>query len=265
MKNQYLKLIFPLLTLLILSTSSCFNDRKNTGWAEQNLNGNVRSLTEVTYEAIERFGIIEKGGRLEDFRYINYQLEFDEKGNLTERRGYNQDESLSFKTNYKYNDKGYKTELSVYNPDGSLRYKTIFKTDELGKIIEEYGYDSEGSLERVEKHEYNDNGKIIETKSYKPDGTLFTQMTHKYDEKGNTIERCLRLPNLEEYDIKNVYKHDDKGNVIEENLFHASNNISSKKTTYEYEFDQSGNYIKKIVFENGVPKQVVEREIEYFE
>ena len=37
------------------------------------------------------------------------------------------------------------------------------------------------------------------------------------------------------------------------------------KVTYKYEFDKKDNWIKKIIYEEGKPTFIVNREIEYYD
>ena len=49
------------------------------------------------------------------------------------------------------------------------------------------------------------------------------------------------------------------------NVIINADGILSSKETYKYEFDEKGNWIKRINFINQIPKLIDEREYEYYE
>lgn len=108
------------------------------------------------------------------------------------------------------------------------------------------------------------------------------KFSYKYDQKGNRIEHTA-------YDIKYSYQYNDKGQVIEENIHDEMDKISTKtiikydkkgnfikKTahyldvstkenyTYQYTYDQKGNWVKRIEYKDKNPIQITERVIEYY-
>ena len=85
----------------------------------------------------------------------------------------------------------------------------------------------------------------------------------KRDDKGNEIEEN-KYNTQGKLDLKFTWKRDDNSNVIEENIYSADGKLDHK-TTFKYEFDEKGNWIKKITFKNQIPKSIKEREFEYRE
>ena len=70
---------------------------KQTDLEKDKLKGKVKSTTSSKYEAVEKFGEVQKG-------------------------------SLRSKEIYKYDESGNKTEEAYYNSDGSLDFKIVYKT-----------------------------------------------------------------------------------------------------------------------------------------
>lgn len=95
----------------------------------KNLNGNVKSIREIKFTAIDKFGEISK----RDIEWDNnsYTL-FNNNGNLIELSFYNSDGCLDSKVTYKYDDNGNKIEWNSYNSDGSLDEKYTAKYDDKG-------------------------------------------------------------------------------------------------------------------------------------
>ena len=226
------------IVLAMFCLASCEKSTQKNDLAELKLNGKVKSIREIPYKAVEKFGEVVKGDAL-GFEQI-LQITFNEKGNKIESNSFNSDGSLSFKYTYKYDDKGNQIESNSFNPDGSLSFKYTCK--------------------------YDDKGNQIEENSFNPDGNLVDKYTYKYDDKGNKIE--LNYFNSDgSLFLKSTSKYDDKGNEIERNSFISDVNLDDKYT-YKYTYDQQGNWIQQIAYKvkNGVekPSRIVERTIEYY-
>lgn len=110
------------------------------------------------------------------------------------------------------------------------------KYDDQGNRIEENGYNSDGNLSFKYTYKYDDQGNRIEVNEYNSDGSIYGRCTYKYNEKGNRIE-------------ENEYDTDDS---------------LSYKYTYKYEYDTYGNWVKRIDFEDEIPRYILEREYEYY-
>jgi hypothetical protein len=63
------------------------------------------------------------------------------------------------------------------------------------------------------------------------------------------------------FDFKTQFQYDNKGNVIER--FDPEDKSSS--LIYEYEFDETGNWIRSTSLRNGAKLSMIEREIKYFD
>ena len=224
--------------LAMFCLASCEKSTQKNDLTEEKLKGKVKSIREIPYEAVEKFGEVVKGDALGFGK--NLQITFNEKGNKLEENWFNPDGRLDFKWTYKYDDKGNKIELNSFNHDGSLDSKFTFK--------------------------YDDKGNQIEQNWFNPDGRLDFKWTYKYDDKGNQIEEN-GFNSDGRLSFKSTYKYDDKGNKIEENSFNPDGSLYYK-ATYKYTYDQQGNWTQQITYKvkNGVekPSQIVERTIEYY-
>ena len=122
-----------------------------------------------------------------------------------------------------------------------------------GKVLSysEFSYEAKDRFGNIEKGErkrryrsrydclivYDKNGNEIEVNKYNSDGSLSYKYTHKYDENGNKTER---------------------------NSYNSDGSLSSKYI-YKYELDEQGNWIKKIIFMDGIPEYIRERQYEYYD
>ena len=150
---------------IILATlsASCNQSEKKNDLTEKNLKGKVKSIKETPYEAVDKFGQIEKGNVLYD-DYTSFTI-YDEKGNIIEENYYDSDGNLSSKDTYEYDEKGNNIEKNNYDSDGSLNSKTTYKYDEKGNMIE-YNTDGRFGEKYTYKYEYDKNNNWIQQVTY---------------------------------------------------------------------------------------------------
>ena len=185
------KIILAILSVLRLV--SCKQSEKKNDLTEENLKGKVKSIKEITYEAVEKFGQIEKGNVLYCLSYFTI---YNEKGNKIEKNHYEFDGRLDYKVTYKYDENGNKIEKNDYDSDGSLDSKTTYKYDEKGNIIEINNYNSDGSLYSKHTYKYDEKGNIIEINNYNSDGRLKNTYTYKYEyDKNNNWTQRIEYKN----------------------------------------------------------------------
>ena len=115
-------IIFSIIISLIVIFCSAQNKPKND-LQRRNLKGNVKSVREISYKAVKKSGVIQKGKRRtikHRYGYDDYII-FNDKGNIVEKNYYKSNESLvKYKHTYKYDDKGNKIEKNWYKSDDSL-------------------------------------------------------------------------------------------------------------------------------------------------
>jgi len=162
-----------------------------------------------------------------------YTYKYDDKDNIIEETTYTNGSSEGRLVTYTYDEKHNMTEASVYTIEGLLHWKNTYK--------------------------YDDYGNKIEYKTYS-NGSLSWHEIYKYDDKRNKIESNKLNPYGS--DFKNIYKYDDKNNLIEENTYY--NGSLSTHEIYKYDYDERNNWIKQIHFIDGIPKYIIERQIEYY-
>ena len=185
------------IVLAMFCLASCEKSTQKNDLAELKLNGKVKSIREIPYEAVEIFGEVGMGDVLGIINK-NLQITFNDKGNKLEENWFNPDGSLYRKWTYKYDDKGNKIEQNSFNPDGSLSFKYTYKYDDKGNQIELNSFNPDDNLDFKLTYKYDDKGNEIERNSFNSDGSLFLKYTYKYtyDQQGNWIQRI-------EYKVKN--------------------------------------------------------------
>ena len=194
---------------------------------------------------------------------LKWIYKYDAKGNIIESNIYKTNGSLSSKETYKYDNVGNLIEENQYKADGSLDSKEVYRYDSKRNRIETVKYDS--NLKATDKvvFKYDSRGREIEETRHWADGSIRDIYTYKYDNRGNLAEY---IDSDDDGDIseRETYKHDDRGNLIEKNRFDWDDLTNpAYSTTYQYVYDQQGNWIKMTVFEKGMPEYIQERTIEY--
>lgn len=251
-----MKKIFLLICFAFLL--SCSSDIiQENDWTKDNLNGEVKSITETKHVALnyydtEKKGKIiwytkydDKGNKLEESYNSNHLgtnfpgknlYTYNNKNELLEQHQYKNNGKLLIKALYELNKKGKHLEASWNYPDGSSFGKTTYKYNHHGKLTEEIWYLSDGSLDEKIRYKYDISGNRIENKAYRSDGSLLYKFTYEYNERGNKIE-------------EDIYNSDGEW---EESII------------YEYELDKRGNWTKKLAIKNEEPISITERQYQYY-
>jgi hypothetical protein len=221
----------------------------------------------------------------ETFFYSDGQVEchahYDRRGNVVESAVYQSDGTITMKNTWKYNYKfeGNRVEeeywhkehirpkpiqkdgvvYAAYAPLGltpqeveaaavqiylkkEVRHRRIIMYDDHGQIIEKVEYSANGDWERKER--YNAEGQIIEQGWNGLNKTLF-----HYNEEGQLMEmndshEADQL-GLGGFNSKYLFTYDDRGNLVE-SLWYEADGSLQERITCDYEYDQEGNWTKKI-------------------
>ena len=259
---------------VILMLTSCNNHKIKNDLTKIDLIGKVKSVREISYEAIEKFGEISKGNiEREGKEWWNeheYIKEFNENGYLTkvitfksdgsffggdswkydkfnnmiESNILSDDGSVFSKRIWKYNNYANKTEMNVYNSDGELEYNDVWKYDHENNLIEYYRDKVDEGLEMKTIYTYDKFGNKIGQKTSGNSGNLQYTKKWNYNANGNAVEEIV--DNEGGYDdYKYFMKYDKYGNQIEQ--FKQKNN-GEKKLNFKKEFNSDSYIINKTTF-----------------
>ena len=175
---------------------------------------------------------------------------------------YNPEESLTKKYLWEYDESGNMIKTTIYNADNEITSVCINKYDKSGNNIESRCLDGNGETNFLTKYKYDIKKNKIEEKNINEDGS-YTLKKYKYDTFLNIIE-------IIEEDSENVFlNHTQKFKYINNLLVEESmiDNIDNKVFSlkkYLFVFDKNKNWIKKTIIVNDIPKEIIERVIEYY-
>lgn len=273
--------------VIFLAVSSISHVKKND-LQELNLFGKVKSISENSTYATERFGRIEKDPNKKSNHSLDYgsYIVFNEHGYKTEEYRYKSTGELSSKNLYKYNDKGDLSEVLEYSGSGDLNVNMTFNYNEMGHKSETIARNNDGVLRWRALHKYDADGILLEEYYYFSNGKLSDKFIYKYnegkkvqqwvyDDRDSLVSKMLvkqfrnDLPS-EVYFYNRYsggaiekYKYDEYGNKIEKINFY--DNRINGKLRFTFEYDDQKNWTKMIKYENDILLSITERDIEYFE
>jgi len=144
----------------------------------------------------------------------------------------------------------------------------FYKLDERGNILETVHYAASRVLAGRDVYAYDGSGNEIDKSCYAADGSLKNRYVSSYDSRANLIEK-LEYGRDQTINVRQTWTYDSSDNPVEEMLFDAGK--LKYKTTYTYEYDKTGNWIKRVEiftsFKEDVSDiqtmEVVERVITY--
>ena len=274
-----MKLIFFLLSFMALV--ACESKSSKTDWDKQNLKGKVKSIKETPYEAIGYSGEYHKKN-LAPRGFANNEFSFDETGKLLKEISYNKNGGVSNVYTYNYDNKGLLLSKDTYDSKGKFEEKSVYKHDFQGNITEENLYNTNGKLKSNNYYiyRYDEKGNQVERYvfvygtdeegnfSFDENGTAKIEIIHKeensYDQKGNKIKSTIQDLIFGKTEIS--YEYDNSGNLVRK--IEAGGVLDGKENiTCKYKFDSKGNWIEmtKTITSQGHSKNlIIERNIEYY-
>ena len=136
------------IVLAMFCLASCEKSTQKNDLAELKLKGKVKSIREIPYEAVEKFGEVVKGA-LDGFGE-NLQITFNEKGNKIEENFFISDGRLFSKYTYKYDDKGNEIERrNSFNSDvNDDKYTYKYTYDQQGNWTQQITYEVKNGVEK---------------------------------------------------------------------------------------------------------------------
>ena len=250
----------------------------------RNVNGKVKSINETGYKAEAKFGEIELG----DKEYI-IQKKYDNAGQLSEYNKFDVGYGENWTYKYEYNDKGACVkilEYVKYSSDSSIKLvaKSIFEYDEEGNLLKLSIYDNKGNIKNTYIYKYNSDNNLSERMQYGADNKLSGTQEYKYDGKEYLLEEHGliskkvysynngKLSKISSYwvslaggnlSLAFISTYNQYGDCVEWKDFGGSRTYS-----YQYTYDDKGNWIKEIIYYNDIdglpyPIELKIRKIDY--
>ncbi len=206
----------------------------------------------------DELGVIKNGtyynAELEMTEYV--KLSYDQARNPQRQIWYNKD-SISFREKlFVYNEKRQKLEEKYGNKKIT---KFTYSYDSAGREIERKTYfDEVLSTKRIKT--YNRKGKLSTRLAYSADGTLLWEENFEY--RNNKLYRKKVSDHAKA--VSRIYQYNPSGHLSE--VTERAQGGEAKIKRYEkwtYEYDEQGNWTRRLHYLNGDLQEVKTREIEY--
>ncbi len=191
---------------------------------------------------------------------------------------------------YTYNKNHQLIGVTGYAPDGSVFGKLLVRNyDKKGNVIESYREmiaGGESTIRDRKTMKYDKKGRKIELTQYRreipwsfintsmikegnrieeshagADGVVYERLVQTYDEDGNKIQELI-YRGEDGYDNKMTFEYDDHRNLIREVQLIGSGEVI-QTISYDYTYDNTGNWVKKVRLLDGDGMQKIERSYEY--
>lgn len=254
------------------------------------LSKNVNTVHQRTYNAIFKDGKVIKGKKLinsedhdevivfnkngfkvsdtyfskDDEAKEKYEFTYDSKMNIVGAYYYvyyNGYDYLVYKNKFNYEyfeDKVYKEQL--VDQYGNVIHNAFCKYDKSGNMCEKKWYKTDSSLIRNFTRNIDDNRNLVTEKIYSPDGKELHTVKYKYDLAFHLSEK--EICKGKKLEVKYKFTYDQYNKIIETDWCKENGDVF-KKITYQYEYDDEGNWIRMIHFINDEVTKVTERQIFY--
>ena len=223
------KSLFLFFTIGFSLFCSCSDENSRNSLSEQHLKGKVKSLTETIYS-------VDKTGKISDSEFLE-------------------------KTLYRYNSKGNKIEEIHYHPD-SLSELITFKYNLSGKKVEKRWRDTDNEIDHLATFRYDKKGNNIEKRLVETDGSLMKKEIYTFDENGNnTIEEIISFE--DSVSERRMFTFDKQHKLIKEIRYNSDDSVPYRYSYNYLEFDETGNWTKRMQTENRIPVRITVRMFEY--
>ena len=190
---------------------------------------NKGRLKEEVEERVDRWG-----------GFVKEVNKYDEEGNMVK--------SLYFDKNDTK-----KKEVVIHNNSAGLKIKTELFTEKNG-------------LENRTTFEYDEAGNLLMLVIRNAKGKETLRSEKKYDSNGNEIFWMMYSDGVPDY--KRTFRFNEKNEVIDEQTYDSKNFKLETDTKFSYEYDDKGNWIKRIAIYKIIPRNgtlffITNRDIKY--
>ncbi len=162
----------------------------------------------------------------------------------------------------KLDDRGNKAEVKAYE-NGKPWYRDVNWFDEKGNLIEQKEYVPWDTLNKIETFKYDEKGNLVQKGWLHPDSSVINKYSYTYNDKGD-FTNLITYKSDGTVSSKETRKYDDKGNKTQDSCVNNDGSVLYNSRYVFTAFDDKGNWIKEIYYDNNKPFSVTERFIEYY-
>ncbi len=182
---------------------------------------------------------------------------YDKNGNLAESYKIDENDSINERTEYIYNSKGVCTEMVTYNGE-----KLVGKEVPVLTGVKSTGckiYNENGTVDAACEYVYSGD-EISEEKTINSKGEVVSLVQNEFL-IGQLVSRTEKNGNGDIISITK-FKRNTNNDIIENVIFISKDN-KEYKISFEYEYDNAGNWIKQTKIYDGKIENIILRNIKY--
>ncbi len=244
-----MKATITFLLLAISSTLTGYAQSKSMTWKDFDLKGRVKSVEEISYLGVYKFGDLTKGRKINEG-----EDKFNKNGYVVDRYYYSYDEDgekEGFKQSFSYDKNDFLIGGTEEDDGETIEFKLINNAS--GKVETLDALTKKGKLMLRQKTKYNAAGKETEMAEYDANGDLVKKTIYTYSASGDRKEEKTVDKNGKTVEV-NISVFDSRGNVIEANMIEYK---GSKKEEYlrKYTYNQANKKIEERNSISGLDKK----------
>ena len=180
-------------------------------------------------------------------------------------------------TKFKQNEDGYNIGANIFDGvTGELTRREVYHLDSKGRKVEIHYLDNVGRLYQKDSITYHLNGTIKDQTSFVPNPEVLNHwlayQIFYFDKRGLEIKFEENFNNKDIVFKRTLFHRDQNGNQIRNEYTHNNDELADRSysiqdyvwTTEHFNYDEMGNWTKRIWYKDGFPKQVIHREIQYY-
>ena len=246
-----------IILLLIASLAfSCKSEktRLKSDLEAANLKGNVWKIDKIIHDTDSKCAC--PAGMKTECNQSKFV--YDKKGNLTESYKIDENDSINEVTKYVYNNQGVCSEMATYKGEklAEKEIPVLVGTQVTGCKI----YNENGIAESICNYVYSGD-EISEVKTLNTKGEVISSVQNEYL-NGHLVSQTEKDSNGDVISVTKFKRN--ANNDIVESIILLSKDNKEYKISFEYEYDNTGNWIKQTKIYNGQIENIVVRNIEYF-
>jgi hypothetical protein len=188
-----------------------------------------------------------------------YEFFYDENGNKISSECHDSLDNCTEAFTYKFDERGNITEQTVINYDW-IQDRTVYSYDSNDRMVENRIYDVDDVLIEITSIEYNENDDYASIFKHKLETDEISEYKFKYNEDNKMTEAMIYKNDI--LFKTDLYEYNEQG---DDSSIVLKFTDRTESYTYEYVYDEKGNWIEKIEYLNGVASIKYIQEISYFD
>lgn len=247
---MYLKKIF--MALIIGFSSLLYADDEAKVY--YGLSGNINSVKVGEYEPVDN----------QHQLVYAYQAFFNDENQVTEIIYFDEDDKFLSKSISERNDSGQEVASTTYDEQQKLLTKAKITLDANGWSNMVLITDANDNFISKATFENNKDGYRTVVTSLDEDGSIKRIIKNKYDNNNFKIQSDYYEGSGEKI-LSEIFVNDENGNPLTktENTYTNGKPDQTYQITYQYKFDDKGNWIEQMGYEDGKLDTITKKQIEY--